>query len=191
MIRAKQTQNSQFLCHFDFKNLSFDKRYHSKKKLSDQANTYKIKRVAVIVVTQKIPVFSCLPCTKWQQSSQTIPASLFSLCYPALMSTLTYSLSSIEAYKPAWLVIIQVFLSFYYYYSTFPWHLDLRGLCGHKTQYITEACHIITQDYPVIKPTDLIFECLFSLVQMQDWSTCDLYTYVGFWRLTKYNQCCF
>lgn len=37
-----------------------------------------------------------------------------------------------------------------YYYSTFLWHLDLRGMCGHKTKYITEACHIITQHYPVL-----------------------------------------
>lgn len=108
---------------------------------------------------------------------QKIPAIFFSLCYSALMSALTYSLSSWEAYQPACLLLYFRFLVLYYY-STFLWHLDLRGMCGHKTKYITEACHIITQRYPVLLHPQISYLIVFP-VQMHDWSTYYLYSRVG------------
>lgn len=147
MIRAKQTQNSQFLCHFDFKNLNFDKRYHSKKKLSDQANTYKIKRVAVIVVTQKIPVFSCLPCSKWQQSSyqannisqlfqsllsrSDVNSNIFSFFYRSLQTCLTCYFSGFLV-----LLLLLFHLSLTFWSEGTVWAQNTiyhRGLSHHYT----------------------------------------------------------
>lgn len=46
------------------------------------------------------------------------------------------------------------------YYSTFPWHLDLRRTCGHKTQYNISQRLVITLNYLVMKPQ--IFDIWFS-----------------------------